>query len=95
MFHRISHSMCICTEEDYQKFLDGELIYDAWSASLVDPAMIDEEKRRCEEGWGGVRYLKDGEFYKLEWHSRSCYDEHFITPSGDKMVVFGVYGYSE
>lgn len=44
-------------------------------------------------------YDHDFETYNI-WEKRcynsglECYEKHFITPSGDKMVVWGHYGYS-
>lgn len=35
----------------------------------------------------------DFETYDDEDEYLECYEEHFVTPSGDKMVAFGRYGY--
>lgn len=35
----------------------------------------------------------DFEFYDDEDEYLECYEKHFVTPSGDKMVAFGRYGY--
>ena len=77
-----THSICICTEEDYKKWEDGEKMWDTWSNTLVDVDKIPEEDR--EEGY---RFMNDGDNY-LEWYAK-----HFTTPSGDKMVAFGYYGF--
>ena len=35
----------------------------------------------------------DFESYDDEDEYLECYEEHFVSPSGDKMVAFGRYGY--
>lgn len=80
-----THSICICTEEDYKKFKEGEKLWDYCSDELVDVNEVPEEERDTYEYrfYGDV---KDDEY--LKW-----YEKHFTTPSGDKMVAFGNYGH--
>lgn len=77
-----THSICICTEEDYKKWKEGEKLWYYWSNKLVDISEVPEKERYT---WDYRSYEYEG---NLEW-----YCEHFTTPSGDKMVVFGDYGY--
>lgn len=80
-----THSICICTEEDYQQFKANKLMYDKWSDKLTpfsQTAIADGDGQYCSyEDLGN-----DG------WCYLDTYSEHFITPSGDKMVAFGTYG---
>lgn len=78
-----THSICICTEEDYKKWLHREKLWDYYSDKLVDTNEVPEEERNT---WD----FRDYDFDRgcLDW-----YEEHFTTPSGDKMVAFGTYGY--
>ena len=78
-----THSICICTEEDYNKWENGEKLWDYYSGKLVDVDSVPEEERNT---WD-YRNCDFEEDYN-EW-----YDMKFTTPSGDKMVAFGRYGY--
>jgi hypothetical protein len=76
-----THSICICTEEDYKKFRSGDMVYDDWDGKLVDmPAS------KIESDYSYKSYSDMGQY--LEYYSHQ-----FVTPSGDKMVAFGEYGY--
>ena len=78
-----SHSLCVCTTEEYEKFVNGELVVDINKDKLI-PYPKDFEKYEVleDEGMGdeepkylGYRYAPD------------AYLE-FISPSGDKMIAF-------
>lgn len=77
-----THSICICTEDDYEKWKNGEKLWDYWSDELVD---IDEVSEEDRDTYDFRSYDFENEY--LEW-----YEHHFVTPSGDKMVAFGLYG---
>lgn len=79
-----THSLVICTADEYAKFKSGDMVLDTWSDRLVsrDEAKSEWNERRYENidhAFNG--YWVEGEFY-----------EEFETPSGDNMVVFGAYG---
>ena len=79
-----THSLCVCTEEEYKKFVSGKIVYDTWS----DEFLSKEAYENLDDGdkYGCMSYDSMGNY--LEY-----YEHHFTTPSGDKMVVFGEYGY--
>ena len=77
-----THSICICTQEEYDKWMRGEMIYDNYNDKLV-PIPDDMSNKYRYRTYDA--YCND---YELEG-----YEEKFTTPSGDKMVVFGEYGY--
>lgn len=77
-----THSLCICTEDDYNKWINGQMVYDSYSEQLVD--VTSENKK---EDYRFQTYDNYGSCYF------EAYTEHFTTPSGDKMVAFGEYGY--
>lgn len=75
-----THSLIICTEEDFEAFRKGKKILD-WRDNLVDINEKDSDDN------GDFRtYDQMGDYFEF-------YTEHFTTPSGDKMVAFGEYGY--
>ena len=74
------HSLCVCTREEYKKFVNGELVVDINKAKLI-PRPEDfemyktNEKIEEEPRYIGYDYMPDA---KLD----------FITSSGDEMVAF-------
>lgn len=77
-----THSLCICTEEEYEKFKNGSMMYNDYSEELqfVSDKELEEDKYRYKS------YEDMGEWLEF-------YEEHFTTPSGDKMVAFGEFGF--
>lgn len=78
-----SHSLCVCTTEEYEKFINGELVIDLKKDELI-PRPKDFEKYGLLEyediGDEEPKYL--GYKYEPDAHTR------FITSSGDEMVAF-------
>lgn len=79
-----THSITICTQEEFDKFKKGELIYDTRDDKLV-PADAQEDDPKRYSSWNN---LGDN-----GWNYLETYAESFTTPSGDRMVAFGSYGY--
>lgn len=77
-----THSICICTEDEYERFRDGETMYDSYNDELVTVSdnEIEEDKYRYKS-------------YEDMGHDLEYYNHPFETPSGDKMVAFGEYGF--
>lgn len=73
-----THSITICTLEEFEKFKAGELVWDEWNDKLIP--ITNENAGRC------TPFKKFGEYLET-------YVEGFTTPSGDNMVAFGEYGY--
>lgn len=76
-----THSMVVCSEEDYQKWVDGELLYDY--GSLVKREELDQE------------YLEDYKTY--DQFMDSDYEEVgetiHTTPNGEKVHIVYKYGH--
>lgn len=79
-----THSLVICTQDEYKQFQKDEVMYDRYEDKLVPYSglLLDTESYRYQS------YRQYG-YNELE----SFYNE-FVTPSGDKMVAFGQYGYN-
>lgn len=74
-----THSITICTREEFEKFENGELVCDMWSEKLVPAASDGAEDCYTWDTLGG--------------DCLETYVKEFTTPSGDSMVAFGTYGY--
>lgn len=79
-----THSLCICTENEYDKFKNGDMMYDDYNEELQ--FVSDKELEEEEDKYRYKSYENMGKWFEF-------YEEHFTTPSGDKMVAFGEYGY--
>ena len=78
-----THSICICTKNDYEKWKNGELLYDLWEEQLVP-----FHERLGEDIYEYKTYEEYMNGYYLE-----KYAVPFTTPSGDEMIAFGEYGF--
>lgn len=78
-----THSITLCSEEDYEKWKNGELIYDRYSDSLIPLNEMEEDPDRYQ-------YLKYDEF-ENEINYPQFYEE-YETKSGEKVIAFGYYG---
>lgn len=120
-----THSLTICTEEEFEKWRNGELLFDRWNDCFIEErSLFDQEKIDAMENYNDIKstywknweqlseeeieswyrryanqYLNksnDGQTYDEYMHSSydlEVYSKHYTSPSGDKLVVFGKYGY--
>lgn len=80
-----THSIVICTQEEYEKFKQDELMYDCFDGKLVPYSKLLLESEE-------YRYQDHRHLGYSDWGSMESYSHYFTTPSGDKMVAFGEYG---
>lgn len=87
------HSLTICTDEEYNKWKNRELVWDYYTEKLVpvnddsekDAITIDDDYRYYSyDGMLGHGWFRDA--YEL-------YEEEYTTPNGETIHAFGYYGY--
>lgn len=78
------HSLSIVTEDDFNKFIDGELLFDRWNDEFIDASKVNLEEAEDGQYWSKEEY--GGEYFDTSF-------QHFTTPSGDKMVAMSYYGH--
>ena len=104
----MTHALTICTEEQYEKWQNGEIFWDKWNDRFAEREELmkqfNEDVKRgywigetTEEGFDEWR-MEDGIVtFDEDCDDDDCYfedfEEHFTTPSGDEMVAFGCYGH--
>lgn len=119
-----THSLSICTEQEFEDWKAGKLLYDRWGECFILPYQLsDNEKIKAEVEYRSNQkeYYKDWddltETQKEKWYSSyikehnlndedsisyddffnngylETYTRHYVTPSGDKIICFGDYGY--
>lgn len=88
----MTHSLTICTAQEYDKWYRGELVFDEYHNKFVTP----EEAK--DDGWDeeGGRY---SDYYSEEqWnedfgYNFETFEDSYTTPNGEKVVAFGYYGH--
>ena len=95
------HILIICTAEEYQDFLSGQMVYDSWKQQLVRTADCRKVIKDSNLDSWTIRMILSGDYMERfedyeRFMERGCFDAHFsrefTTPSGDHMVAFGVHG---
>ena len=84
-----THTITIITEEEYNDWSSGKLLYDRWDGEFIPAdSVTDEERENREELCSLNEWFRHYEGRGME---TSCV--HHTTKSGDKIVVFGYGGY--
>lgn len=91
-----THSITICTENEYEMWKRGEIYWSRWSEKFVSKEEVEKgfNKSRHDDFndylyYEGL-YTYDRYGYDIEMET---YEEHYQTKSGEKIVAFGYYGY--
>lgn len=119
------HTLTICTENDYNKWVSGELMLDTYNDKLIEinTTISDEQKEHAKNNydnskgqfWKSWEQLSEEEIeawyakYMSDFHDfdeyryqtyeqflygdLETYTQHYTSPSGDKLIAFGYYGY--
>jgi hypothetical protein len=80
----------MCTESDFNKWKNEELIYDRYEEVLVP---YTDEIRKAKEEDDEKEFLTYEEFNDWSYLDYNTFEQSFKTPSGDKVISFGYYGY--
>ena len=85
-----THSLVICSKDLYDKFINNEAVFDNHNYKIVE---INDEIRKVMEGSSNYRYYTADRLFEEKWEYLESFEENYTTESGDKIVVFGAYGY--
>lgn len=120
-----THSMCICTEDEFTNFSCNKAVWDKNSETIIptnkitrnyitrakeyyktqqttfmkdwdslpEEAQLEFMVSQFDQSYKGDWLFEGKTFYKDWGTGFERFEEHFTTPSGDKMVAFGEYGY--
>lgn len=87
-----THSLTMCSEADYDRWVKGELMFDYWNEELVEVTdeikEYREESKALNESNEYSRYMTEEEY----WYRFEPYYETFSESYGG-VVAFGYYGY--
>lgn len=82
-----THSITMCTKEDFKKWENGELVYDDWGDILIPV----ENKLSEEKQWLDNQYKTPAEFFDKDYYE--TFKEEYTSPTGEEIIAFGYYGY--
>lgn len=83
-----THSLTICTEEEFEKWRNGELLFDRWNDCFIEERPLsDQEKTDAMENYNDIKstYWKNWEQLSEEeiesWYRR--YASQYLNKSND------------
>jgi hypothetical protein len=89
-----THSLTIATEDEYNKWVDGKVLYDKYNGKFLT---MEEAKKKldaegyCDEIKEFAVTFKEYEEPDYDNYLES-FKQRYTSPSGDKLVIFGEYG---
>ncbi len=86
-----THSLVMCSGQEWDKFMKGELVFDADSDTFIPEIMIDDD---YDEEDDGKRYYTYKEMFEDGDFDYETITEEYTTKSGDKVVGISYYGYN-
>lgn len=85
-----THCMTMCSQEEYDSWKNGDIIYDRDYDRFVDIAEMDKDDEEAD--W---RYLTYDDVF--DWRngkiSMETFEAAYTTSKGETVVAFGWYGY--
>lgn len=87
------HTLVMCTDDDYNKWKDGEILYDTLKVKLVtlEDAKKEEDNEDTEEFKS--RFLDYKRFNSWQYMEYETFEQTFKTPGNEIVHGFGYYGY--
>ena len=83
------HSLTMCMESDFNKWVVGELVWSRWGDELVP--ITDEIKKSMEEH--EREYLTYEQFNDYDYIDYETFEDSYTTPNGETVKSFGYYGH--
>lgn len=83
-----THSITICSKEEFERWKNGDLIFDRYDDKLCELSEIPDED---SEDYDECQYETYGQWYEDEY--LELFEEEYTSKNGDEIVAFGKYGY--
>ena len=83
------HSLTMCMESDFNKWVAGELVWSRWRDELLP--ITDEIKKSMEED--EREYLTYEQFNDYDYIDYETFEDSYTTPNGETVKSFGYYGH--
>lgn len=78
------HSLTFCTDDEYSKWKNGELLYNKWKKKFVEPSKATE--------YNEEDLYSFGQFWNSIENYYEVFAQEYTTPGGETVVAFGFYG---
>lgn len=101
-----THSLTMCSEEDYYKWENGELFFNSWEEQFYNKEDMINDIIKRSHGAETLSDISEEKFNKtIEDYGFYAYDRYwddeylegfsdtYTTKSGETIVAFGKYGY--
>lgn len=89
------HSLVMVSGNDYEKWKNGEMVYDRMDDKLIpvtDEKYLEWKKENEEEDPEWFDYLTFDEFFDYDILEYETFSNSFTTENGDTVIAFGYYG---
>ena len=83
------HSLTMCMESDFNKWVAGELVWSRWGDELAP--ITDKIKMSIEED--EREYLTYEQFNDYDYIDYETFEDSYTTPNGETVKSFGYYGH--
>lgn len=80
------HSLTMCSDDEWQKWENSELVYTIWDEKLVTKE--ESEKNRYKG-----RIDTPNDYFNHYQYEYDIFHEKYITPNGEVVHAFGYYGH--
>ena len=87
------HSLVMCTDDDYNKWKRGEILYDKWESKLVTLEEAKKEEDYEDEEEFNSRFLDYDRFNSWQYIEYETFEQTFKTPGNEIVHGFGYYGH--
>ena len=84
-----THSMAICTEEEFENWRAGKVLFDGWNEEFILPYQLNDDEKRdaaLEYTKNKKEYYKDWEelnsAQKEKWYSTYMKDHNLVNDDG-------------
>lgn len=84
-----THSITMCMKSEFDKWVEGELVWDRWNQELVPITPKIKESMENDER----EYLTYDQFNDWDYIEFETYKSTYTTSNGDKVIAFGYYGH--
>lgn len=81
------HSLTMCSKADFDRWINGELLYDKWNKCLVE---LTKERSDDEDN----EYLTYEQFKNYNCLGYNTFVDSYTTENGECVKAFGYYGES-
>ena len=87
------HSLVMCTDDDYNKWKRGEILYDKWAAKLVTLEEAKKEEDYEDEEEFKSRFVDYDRFNSWQYIEYETFKQTYKTPGSEIVHGFGYYGH--